>query len=83
MHKDPLQYAFQNRPQPRTEGFSAEGKEFMPLFDAYNIDVVLSAHLHTYRNRGHIRNFQRDRNLDVTGYLNENTLVRLLADSRG
>ncbi|MCI1821337.1 MAG: metallophosphoesterase family protein [Megasphaera sp.] len=60
MHKDPLQYAFQNRPQPRTEGFSAEGKEFMPLFDAYNIDVVLSAHLHTYRNRGHIRNFQRD-----------------------
>ena len=32
----------------------------MPLFDQYHVDVVLSAHLHTYRNRGHIRNFQRD-----------------------
>lgn len=59
MHKDPLQYAFQNRPEPREEGFAEEGKEWMPLFDAYGIDVVLSAHLHTYRDRGHIRDFQR------------------------
>ena len=60
MHKDVLQYSFQSRPQPRAEGISEEGQDFMPLFDQYNVDVVLTAHLHTYRNRGHIRNFQRD-----------------------
>lgn len=60
MHKDPLQYGFANRPQPREEGFSPEGTFWMPLFDEAGVDVVLSAHLHTYRDRGHIRNFQRD-----------------------
>lgn len=60
MHKDPLQYAFATRPQPREEGFSEEGKTWMPLFDQYGIDAVISAHLHTYRNRGHIKNFVRD-----------------------
>ena len=33
----------------------------MPLFDEYGIDVVLTAHLHTYRNRGNIYNFERDK----------------------
>lgn len=61
MHKDPLQYGFANRPQPREEGFSPEGRLWMPLFDQYGVDAVLSAHLHTYRDRGHIRNFQRDK----------------------
>ena len=60
MHKDPLQYGFANQPQPREEGFSPEGRLWMPLFDQYGVDAVLSAHLHTYRDRGHIRNFQRD-----------------------
>lgn len=60
MHKDPLQYGFANRPQPREEGFSPEGQLWMPLFDEYGVDAVLSAHLHTYRDRGHIKNFQRD-----------------------
>ena len=60
MHKDPLQYGFANRPQPREEGFSPEGRLWMPLFDQYGVDAVLSAHLHTSRDRGHIRNFQRD-----------------------
>lgn len=60
MHKDPLQYGFANRPQPREEGISPEGRLWMPLFDQYGVDAVLSAHLHTYRDRGHIRNFQRD-----------------------
>lgn len=60
MHKDPLQYGFANRPQPREEGFSPEGRLWMPLFDQYGVDAVLSAHLHTYRDRGHIKNFQRD-----------------------
>ena len=60
MHKDPLQYGFANRPEPREEGFSPEGRLWMPLFDQYGVDAVLSAHLHTYRDRGHIKNFQRD-----------------------
>ncbi len=59
MHKDVLQYGFLTRKTPREEGFSEEGKTFMPLFDKYNVDVVLTAHLHTYRNRGHIYNFKR------------------------
>lgn len=32
----------------------------MPVFEEMGVDAVLSAHLHTYRNRGHIRNFQYD-----------------------
>ena len=60
MHKDPLQYGFANRPEPREEGFSPEGKDWMPLFDEYGVDVVLSAHLHTYRDRGHIADFKRN-----------------------
>ena len=60
MHKDGLQYSFKHRSTPRPEGFSKEGRLFMPLFDQYGVDVVLSGHLHSYRNRGHIRNFRRD-----------------------
>ena len=59
MHKDPLQYRIGSRPE-RQEGFSDEGKAWMPLFDEAGIDLVLSAHLHTYRNRGHIKDFRRD-----------------------
>lgn len=59
MHKDPLQYGFLTRTTPRAEGFSEEGRTWMPLFDRHKVDVVLSAHLHTYRNRGHIYDFRR------------------------
>lgn len=57
MHKDVLTYEIKNRTN-RTAGVSEIGKIFMPLFDKYNIDVVLTAHLHTYRRRGHIYNFK-------------------------
>ena len=30
-----------------------------------------------------LRNYQRDRGMEVSGYLNERTLVRLLADTLG
>jgi phosphodiesterase/alkaline phosphatase D-like protein len=60
MHKDVLQYGFLTRPTPRAEGISEEGKIFMPIFDENKVDVVLTAHLHTYRNRGHIRNFEHN-----------------------
>ena len=59
MHKDVLTYAFKNRTD-RQEGISDMGQAFMPLFDQYGVDAVLTAHLHTYRNRGHIQNFERD-----------------------
>lgn len=59
MHKDPLQYRIASRPE-RQEGFSPEGEAFMPLFDEAGVDAVLSAHLHTYRDRGHIYDFRRD-----------------------
>lgn len=58
MHKDVLTYAFKNRTD-RQAGISDIGQAFMPLFDQYDVDVVLTAHLHTYRNRGHIQNFER------------------------
>ena len=59
IHKDVLQYRIHKRPE-RQEGISDVGEAFMPLFDELGIDLVFTAHLHTYRNRGHIRNFQRD-----------------------
>lgn len=60
MHKDPLQYGFADESRPhREEGFSEEGEIFMPLFDTCGVDLVISAHLHTYRDRGHIYDFKR------------------------
>lgn len=53
MHRDVLQYRISRRPE-RKEGFSDEGEVFMPIFEQYGVDIVFTAHLHTYRNRGHI-----------------------------
>ena len=60
MHRDPFQYAFDRSGVNRAVGFDDEGVLFMPIFDEFNVDLVLSAHLHSYRNRGHVRNFERD-----------------------
>ena len=60
MHRDPFQYAFDRPDASRAAGFDDEGVLFMPIFDEFNVDLVLSAHLHSYRNRGHVRNFERD-----------------------
>ena len=60
MHRDPFQYAFDRPGASRAAGFDEEGMLFMPIFDEFNADLVLSAHLHSYRNRGHVRNFNRD-----------------------
>ena len=59
MHKDPLQYAIKNRAN-RQAGFSTIGKIFMPIFDEFGVDVVFSAHLHTYRRRLLLKNFKPD-----------------------
>ena len=60
MHRDPFQYAFDRPGASRAAGFDEEGVLFMPIFDEFHVDLVLSAHLHSYRNRGHVRNFNRD-----------------------
>ena len=60
MHRDPFQYAFDRPGANRAIGFDDEGVLFMPIFDEFNVDLVLSAHLHSYRNRGHVRHFDRD-----------------------
>ena len=54
VHRDVLQYKINGRDD------WLEGISEVPEFDYYNVDVVLTAHLHTYRNRGHIRNFIDD-----------------------
>lgn len=53
MHRDVLRYRIHNRPE-RTEGVEYIGEVFMPLFDELGIDIVFTAHLHTYRNRGRL-----------------------------
>ena len=59
MHKDVLQYRIHGRPE-RTEGIDEDnGRVWMPLFDELNMDIVFTAHLHTYRNRGHIHGFEK------------------------
>ncbi|MBQ6297990.1 MAG: metallophosphoesterase family protein [Selenomonadaceae bacterium] len=59
IHKDVLQYRINGRPE-RKEGFSDVGEIFMPEFESLGVDVVFTAHLHTYRNRGRIKNFHHD-----------------------
>lgn len=51
IHKDVLQYRINGRPE-RLEGLSEVGELFMPEFESLGVDVVFTAHLHTYRNRG-------------------------------
>ncbi|MCR5176961.1 MAG: metallophosphoesterase family protein [Anaerovibrio sp.] len=53
MHRDVLQYRISRIPE-RKEGFSPEGILLMPLFEKHHVNIVLTGHLHTYRNRGHI-----------------------------
>lgn len=61
MHRDALQYRIKSRPE-RKEGISEAGEIFMPLFEKYNINIVFTAHLHTYRNRGMIKNGRHSEN---------------------
>lgn len=66
MHKDPLQYANIKNPDI-TPGFNNIGKAFMPIFDKFHVDAVLSAHYYTYRRHGHIKNFEK--NIDGPLYI--------------
>ena len=59
MHKDIYDYA--------NDKFNDIGKIFMPLFDELKIDLVLTGHLHTYRNRGKI--FAEKKSAEGTCYI--------------
>lgn len=54
MHKDILAYDEFQEGTKTMMGISDTGHAFMPLFDELGIDLVLTGHMHTYRNRGHI-----------------------------
>lgn len=54
MHKDVLAYDEYQPGTGQTGGISDVGNAFMASFDALGVDLVLTGHMHTYRNRGHI-----------------------------
>ena len=58
MHKDVLAYDEYQKVSRTMMGISDTGYAFMPLFDELSIDLVLTGHMHTYRNRGHIHNLK-------------------------
>lgn len=58
-HKDVLRYAIKDRPN-RTPGVSQHGQELCPSLEELGFDLVLTAHLHTYRNRGRLKEFERN-----------------------
>ena len=63
MHRDVLVYGRDARPLGDGEiAFSPQGELFMPIFDKYNVDAVMTAHLHTYRRRVQLKNFKPDEN---------------------
>ena len=63
MHKDILRYAFTDRPNnfdPASIQFTPWAQQLMPVFEEYNVDAVLTAHLHTYRRRVPLKTFKPD-----------------------
>lgn len=58
MHKDPFRYPNTHNPNINP-GFNELADIFMPVFDEYKVDLVLSAHYHMYRRRGHVEDFKR------------------------
>lgn len=56
MHKDIVAYDEYQPGTGHAGGISDVGHAFMKSFDVLGIDLVLTGHMHTYRNRGHIYN---------------------------
>lgn len=54
MHKDVIAYDEYQPGVGHAGGISDVGHDFMKAFDMLGIDLVLTGHMHTYRNRGHI-----------------------------
>ena len=60
MHRDILNYGRDAKPLGDEISFSRHGEIYMPIFDKYDVDAVLTAHLHTYRRRALIRDFAQN-----------------------
>ncbi len=58
MHKDVLAYDEYQEGTKTMMSISDTGYAFMPIFDELHIDLVLTGHMHTYRNRGHIHHLK-------------------------
>lgn len=61
MHRDIFIYGFgpkSGRAHTFATYFIQVGTDMMPIFERYNVDAVLTAHLHTYRRRVPLRNFK-------------------------
>lgn len=58
MHRDILQYPIASR--GREAGIEEFSRPFVDLFEAYKVDIVFTGHLHTYRNRGHLLNYEHN-----------------------
>ena len=58
MHKDILSYNEYNPYTGKDGGLNDIAHDFMGSFEELGIDLVLTGHMHTYRNRGHIYGFQ-------------------------
>ena len=58
MHKDILAYDEYQEGTKTMMSISDTGYAFMPVFDELGIDLVLTGHMHTYRNRGHIHHLK-------------------------
>ena len=56
MHRDILRYPIDAR--GRTAGVEDFAYTFVPIFEKYKVDIVFTGHLHTYRNRGHLLDYQ-------------------------
>jgi len=56
MHKDIINYDNLDNNEPLAD-IDIVGKTFMPAFDELKIDLVFTAHQHTYRRHDHIYNF--------------------------
>ncbi len=58
MHKDIHSYNEYNFYTKEIGGLNDIAHDFMPDFEALGIDLVLTGHMHTYRNRGHLYDFK-------------------------
>lgn len=58
MHRDILRYPIESR--GRTAGVEEFAYPFVELFEKYGVDIVFTGHLHTYRNRGHLLQYEHN-----------------------
>lgn len=61
MHRDILMYGFSKESgyaHNWNTYFDYSAQDFMPIFERYGVDAVLSGHMHTYRRRAKLKGYQ-------------------------